>query len=567
MKRLLAELSALLISSLIVISVVYYKIPSVYIQQAIAVLVAALLIINRVLSSRHYQSSSSNEHSSSSNKSLPFFVSIVLITLISAFLQLLVLSSGGFYSPFLILFHLFAISLSFLLNIRIAIGFLFFSIATLISGTALDNRLSGLFTGDPWSAVLIMFSFVAIIPLFQLISSSYRLKEAISKILSTQLKLTSAQLELTKKRDRSLLGGLSDLVVVTDLSLNILSLNEAAIRALKLSSAEALGKFFFDVIYLKDMNGGLVDPHYLPLGDAAERGTAHMINDLLLYTKNTPFPRKINLGIHPTRNLEGHIDQIVFIISNFYETGHSSIAYQNVEKAVLRHKSLLEAVKNELQEKNMKQLKARIELLGKTEEDILTATEIITQGIKSGSNLSDVANLMQHVFVDKKGFAEDLAVSLELRMSQEFTEQFTTLEIGEGKVLPIAFTSQYFTALIEPRWFDVLMEKITDLAILLSLKKNPALVRIFMSYDKESVKIDVGCAYPAPVPKDFEKMLLTEYYGSLGADANMVLGSGLEGYLIKSITTLMDIPLYITYNEDSQTLIFSVKLSKAPIHN
>lgn len=558
MKRLLAELFVLLISSLVSIAVVYYKVPSTFIQQIIAVLVAVFLIINRVLSSRH-------EGGSSAKKTFPFLVSLILVNLISAFLQLLVLSSGGFYSPFLILFHLFAISISFMLNIWAAVGFLGFSVATLGVGTLLDSRLHSLFTGDPWSAILILLSFVAIIPLFLLISSSYRLKEAISKILSTQLRLTSAQLELTKRRGESLLEGLSDLVVVTDLNLKILSLNEAAIRALKLSSAEALGQFFLDVIYLKDLNGKSVDPQFLSLGDVLENGTAHLINDLLLYTKNSISPKRINLGIHPTKNLEGHIDQIVFIISNFYDDKHSNVAYKNIEKAALRHKSLLEAIKNELQEKNMRELKSKIELLGNTEEDILTATEIIANGVKSGFNLSDAANLMQHILADKKSFAEGLAVSLELRLSKEFTDQFTTLEIEEGKLVPVAFTSQYFTALVEPRWFDILMKKILDLVILLSLKKNPAHVLVFMSYDKESVKIDVGCAYPAPVPQDFEKLLLTEFYGSLGADADMALGSGLEGYLIKTITTLMNIPLYVNYREDSQMLNFSVQLSKGLI--
>lgn len=550
MKRQLIQIFALLIASLIVASVIYYKIPSIVLQQSIAVLVVVLLIVNRFVFSR--------------SKSIPFMITSALIALVSIFLQLLVISSGGFYSPFLILFHLFAISLSFLFAVKIAISFLGFSIMTLIAGTLLDARLHSLFVNDPFSAALYLLSFAVIIPLYQLVSSRYHLEEAVSKILSIQLKQKGAQLELTQKRDESLLGGLSDLVIVIDLNLKILSVNEATIRTLKLSSAEALGQSIFDVFILKDMRGEGVERKFLSIDEIIERGTTHFFDNLLLYTKNTPLPRKINLRIHPTKNLAGRIDQIVFIISNAYSGGRLNVAYQNIEQAALRHESLLEVIKNELEEKNLKVLKGKIELLGKTEEDILTATEIISYGIKPNFTLLDSANLMQRVVANEKDFAGSLGVLLQFSLSKEFTEKFITLNSKGEQPIPQAFTSQYFTALSELRWLDFLLEKILDLSILLSIKEKQPKVEASISFDEKAVKIDVSCVYLPPVPKDFEKLLLTEYYGNL-MTTDITLGSGLEGYLIKTIATLLNLSFNVVYNEQLSMLYFSVRLPKGPI--
>lgn len=550
MKRQLMQIFALLLTSLLTVSVIYFKIPSIVLQQSIAVFVVVLLIANRFVFSR--------------SKSIPFVITTALIALVSIFLQLLVISSGGFYSPFLILFHLFAIALSFLFAVKIAIGFLSFSIMALIAGTLLDPRLHSLFVNDPFSAALYLLSFAVIIPLYQLVSSRYHLEEAISKILSIQLKQKGAQLELTQKRDESLLGGLSDLVIVIDLNLKILSVNEATIRTLKLSSAEALGQSVFNVLYLKDMKGEGVDRNFLSIDEIIERGTTHFFDNLLLYTKNTPLPRKINLRIYPTKNLAGQIDQIVFIISNAYSGGHLNVAYQNIEQAALRHESLLEAIKNELEEKDLKVLKGKIELLGKTEEDILTATEIISFGIKPNFTLLDAANLMQRVVDNEKDFARSLGIPLNFSLSKEFREKFITLDSQDNQPIPQAFTSQYFTALSELRWIDILLKKILDLLILLSVKEKQPRVEASISFDEKAVRIDVSCIYLQPVPKDFEKLLLTEYYGNLG-NVEITLGSGLEGYLIKTIAALLNLSFNIVYNEKSSALYFTVRLPKGPV--
>lgn len=539
----------LFVSSLVSVAVVFYKIPSSFLQQSIGVLIVILLVVvHRVVFSR--------------KQPLPSVISLALTFFVSVFLQLLVLSSGGFFSPFLILFHLFAISVSFLIGVRIAIGFLCFSIIALVVNTLLDGKLYGLLINDPWSAVLYILSFAVIVPLYQLISNTYHLEKAVSKILSTQLKLTTtqlqqkgAQLELTQKRDESLLGGLSDLVITTDLNLGMLQINEAAAKALNINSDDAHGQPIFKMLDLKDVNSRVVDGQFLEVEEIIKSGTTHLLSNLLLYTRGTAIPKKINLRIHPTRNLEGQIDQLVFIISNYSGGGHTTAGYQDIDEAIKRNKSLMELIEKELQEKNLEQLHARVQLLGKTEEDILTAIQITNHGIKPNFSLIDAADLMSRVVAGGKGFAKSQGVLLNFSLSQEFMDKFSTVDFGEEQPLPLAFTSQYFTVFTEPHWLNFLMKKILDLFILFGAKEGQK-VGVLVSYDTESVKVEVSCIYKPPALQDFEKKILDQYPDN---------GNGLEGYLIRTVSTLLNIPYTITYKEDLRTLNFTVKLSKTPV--
>ncbi|MBI2338396.1 hypothetical protein HYU95_04400 [Candidatus Daviesbacteria bacterium] len=543
MKRNLIELGVLFISSLISVAVVFYKIPASLLQQSIGVMIVILLIVvHRFVFSR--------------KQSLPFIVSLALTFLVSIFLQLLVLSSGGFYSPFLILFHLFAISASFLIGVRIAIGFLGFSIIALVASTLLDSKLYGILINDPWSAILYILSFVVIVPLYNLISSTYHLEKAVSKILSSQLKLTTtqleqkgAQLELTKKRDESLMGGLSDAVITTDLNLGIVSINEAAVKILNIGSDQARGQPIFALLNLKDIQSRVVDAEFLEVEEIIRSGTTHLLSNLLLYTKGAAIPKKINLRIHPTKNLEGQIDQLVFIISNYAGGGHTTVGYQDIDEAIKRNKALLETVKKELLEKSLLQLDAKVELLGKTEEDILTAIQIANHGIKPGFSLIDAADLMQRTVEGEKGFAKSLGVPLNFSLSKEFMEKFTAVDFEGKQPIPLAFTSQYFTVFTEPHWINFLMKKILDLSILLSTKERNPKVDVLVSYDAETIAIEVSCIssqkqIPDTLPDN---------------------GNGLESYLIKTITTLLNIPFSVIYKEESRILNFTVKLSKTPV--
>lgn len=551
MLSLFLEPFLLLVSSLVSLAVVFYNIPTSTVQQAIAaLLIILLIIINRSVLSRHQAISRK-------------FIDLIVF-LVATFLQLLILSSGGFYSPFLILFHLFAIGSGFLLNLRIAIGFLVFAVSVLIINTLfLDKKLLMVFTNDPWAAVLYILSFIIIVPIFQVVVSRYHLKDTISKALTTQLKATDTQLKLSQKRHESLLGGLSDLAIVTNVHLRILSFNEITTRSLHLSSSELLGRSLFDVLFLKNIEGAMIDSQLLGIEKVLNDGLGFDVNNLLLYTKNSTLPKKVSIQIRPTTNLDGRIDQIVFIISGAFAENIHSQMFHNTEQAILRSESSLEELKNNLRDRGLEDLRARVELLGKAEKDILLASELEDHGVKPSLTLADIAELVQKVITREQSIATSLRVNLRLSFDPQFTARFMTLQLGNGQV-PVMMTSPYFTVAVEPKWFDLLMGKLVDLAIFLSSREKSPQVTVWLSYTNENVEVLVSTSCSLPLVGR-ESLLLTEYYGDLGTQSGLSLGSGLEGYIAKSIATLLNIPIEVKYQPDLSSLALILKLSKKPI--
>src|SRR4029077_8288995 len=100
----------------------------------------------------------------------------------------------------------------------------------------------------PWSVVLYFISFIVIIPLAQILTRNYHLKDAVSKMLSEYIKIE-------ERREESILTGLSEMIIVTASDLKILSANNAAERALGLSDSELIQKPFLEACPLKDKDG------------------------------------------------------------------------------------------------------------------------------------------------------------------------------------------------------------------------------------------------------------------------------------------------------------------------
>src|SRR5258708_330049 len=297
-----------LLSSIVSLLIIYNKIPTRNLQQIIALLLVFLLaILSRFLFSN-------------SGKINTGWLASSLVFLSSLLVQLLVLSSGGFYSPFLILIHLFTLGASFLLNLPTAISFLFFSVILLFLHIKLDPNILKLFNEDFWSAVLYFISFIVIVPLSFLLMRTYHIKDTLSKILSEHL-------QLGKLREESILSGLSELVIVTDINMRILYVNSAVEKELGLNGPELLHKYFLEVFPLKDSDGNTATVQSLSIDSALLDKAARMVNNFYFYGKSRT---RVTIQIRPIVDLNGKLIQVVFVITEAttgtsYYPSHSSI--------------------------------------------------------------------------------------------------------------------------------------------------------------------------------------------------------------------------------------------------
>ena len=140
------EILIFLFSSLTICSLIYLRIPQSLLQALAAILLAAVIIVSRIVFLK--------------SKQLHGQLYRYLLLFISAlFVQLLVITTGGFLSPFVILLYLFTLGISFLFNLQSSISFLVFSALTLTANIFLNSQMQAIFRDDPWSTILYFISF------------------------------------------------------------------------------------------------------------------------------------------------------------------------------------------------------------------------------------------------------------------------------------------------------------------------------------------------------------------------------------------------------------------------
>lgn len=532
-----------LLSSLVTLAAIYYKLSIVRLQQITALLLIIILfILNRFVFSRNKQM-------------LTLWPRLVLLLFSSLIIQLIVLSTGGFFSPFLILLYLYFLGISFLLNLQASVSFLIFSVIVLIANIWLSRDLFALFRDDPFSFILYLISFMVIIPLAQFLNRSYHIKDTLSQMLSEHL-------YQGKLREKSILQGLNELVLVTDKNLKILSVNQAVEEIVGLLSTDIIGRKFLDILALQYKDGTKATMDNLSIDQVLADKTARIINGFTLIDKSR-VSTEVTIRINPIADLNKGIDQFVFVIKEGNFDTNTLSVHRDLDRA---HKnfdlSFAEFTKT-LKVTSLPTLNLRARLLRKMEEDILLAQEIEDHPIKETVSFPDVAEVCQGVLISKEEFAKNLNVSLQFMLPPEETTEASRLSLRAQKVQYSVLSSvSSFSIPIDPYWLKVILEKLLDISILLvSDKKNPEVQLLLSRENNKIIEISI-ISTPLVISEKDQNELLTEYFGELGEITNLRLGSGLEGFIAQRVAEHLKIPLNIKSELHSNRLIISLKVKK-----
>lgn len=533
------------ISSAITLSLVYYQVPTRVLQQIITLLlVIILLFLNRFIFAR-------------TKPTLGNWSRLFLLLLSSLIVQLIVLSTGGFFSPFLILLHLFTLGTSFLLNIKASISFLVFSLISLILNIYLNQNLMALFREDPFSFALYLISFIVIIPLAQLLTRSYHIKDTLSKILTENL----YQAHL---KEESILRGLNELVLVTDKGLKIISVNQTVEKMVKLPSSEIVGKGLLEVLSLKNKDDTKVSWQNLSISQMIEDKISRIIKDLYLSSGSKAAPILVTMQARPITDSQGKVNQFVFVISEGRIGGVYLAQHADLDQAHKRLQSSFEDFEKTLSGANLV-TKLRAELLKKMEEDLLTAQEIEDHSIKETPALPDVAEICQQAVILKRELANGLNVALELVLPpEESITEATLISLREKRVASTVLPVSNFAVPADPKWISLLIEKLLDISILLSSgQKNPK-VRVSLNHlDTKTFTVLITATYPK-ISDKLQKDFFTQYFGELGTSSNLRLGSGLEGFIVQNILTHLGLVFDFKSDQYPQPgqVSFEIKFSK-----
>lgn len=538
---IIIEAVIFLLSSLISFSVSYFHLAPTIIQEIVLALFVIVLIISRRFLSPNRTSD------------LPFLIKGVLLLLSTVFVQLLVVSSGGFSSPFLILFYLFTLGLSLFIKLHTAIMFLIFSVALLFSNLFIATGTTNLFQQDPATALLYIISFLTVIPLSVFLARTYSFQNTVSSLLARHV-------QLAKRREELIMVKLDELIVVTDPSLNIISANEAVEKALQTPLSTIVNQPFLETIRLENSDGKPASIANLSIDQALLNKTTYLIEGFSLYYQTNILPKKVNIQVSPLTDMNGVIVQLVFVINN--SQSQSKQKQATLEQTRIKHKAIIENLKKALTANNQQEIKMEIEALGKIGEDLFTAIEVGDPSFKPRHDLQDIALVCQNTVSAKEDFAKSLNVGLQFGFSEEEVEEKAIMDLTIQKTPKEMLPYSAFSSPTDITWFTILMQKLLDMATLIASGTKNSLVEITVTHPVNN-RFSVIITIPSPFLSEQEQQqLFEEYYGQIGTKTNLRLGSGLEGYIAKNISAQLNIPIQTKYVKNS--LEFILSLSQLP---
>jgi len=532
------------VSSIITLALIYFHAPIPLLQQITAALLVILLISAGRLTSRPANTGS---------KKVLYLFSLGIS---SFFVQVLILATGGIYSSFLILVHLYTLGSSFLLDISSSIIFLVFTLIILVFNISLTPQILTIFRDDPGTAILYFISFIIVIPLAQYLMYSYHLKDNLLRALKEYA-------ETGEQREKSILNNIKEMVVVTDQSLKILSANDTVEQSLGLIPDTYLNHPMLDFIPLKDSNNNPLTAKELSIDQILDDKVIRIINGFFFQAPSDPKPKSVAIQIRPVTNSKNEISQIVFLITD-PQKQKGLQKHSDLEEALTKHKLLAEQLKTTLTKAGLNDTLSKFELFNKTETDLTLAYELEDHPINNNPTPEDLAALGKQIVASKQNLAQALGVKLEFTLSSQENDEANLLLLLDKGITPQALPLSPFTVPVDKHWFIIAIQKILDLSLLLASSKPRQQVELSVKHNEQNsqlVSLLVTIPYYSISNQEIQK-LFVQYYSGLTNKSNLHLGSGLEGFIAKSILDQLNIFINTKFDQNTSSLVFSFDIIK-----
>jgi hypothetical protein len=135
---------------------------------------------------------------------------------------------------------------------------------------------------------------------------------------------------------------------------------------------------------------------------------------------------------------------------------------------------------------------------------------------------------------------------------------------GENfQIDPEKFTGPFFTLLCDAKNCEIVMTKLLDLSVFLASSIPSAQIVVNLKLFKKSIIIEIQVPNPNLSKADIPSLFVPNY-ANLNNKTNLLAGSGLEGYLIKTLSSRIQMPVTAAINKDTTKIIFTWVLKKKP---
>lgn len=481
---------------------------------------------------------------------------LVVLFISSLLVQTIVISSGGLYSPLLILVHIFTLGAILLLGSSSPIIFLASSLGVLIFHISYDKNLYQFFQNDPWAVAIYALSIAIVIPLALYLSHSNSVKSKFNDFLKDYIKVS-------EQRQKSIMTALSNLVVVTDKGLSILSVNTAFERLLRLSTSQVINKPILEVIKLRDVQNNVVTVEMLPVKEAIADKATHFTEGYSLEISTQTLPKPVTIQIKPVADTRGQITQIIFVFTDpLVKIGFNT--HPSVKEAVRKHDSLLSVVTGPQDKLPSFSVQLLILLIAHIEEDILTVQEMEDHPLQEVIGFVDLVVFTKQILDSKKMFYEFLGITPNLKFEDESKSEEAFLNMDKSELTQSTTALSKYSAPVDGYLLKIVLSKIIDLAVFITASaphKNLD-INLHLADSNQTIVVDIqfpsGDLKEADLPnlfiKDYPRLKISTL-----KDA-----SGLEGYIADKVAKTVQMELSAGLNPVIKTATLSLALSKIP---
>jgi len=538
MKQFLIQSVVFILSSILSILLIYLSRSHQFYQQLIPILlILAIGIASRI--------------KSDSNSRLGFSkLSVLLIS--SLLVQTVVLSSGGFYSPLLILLHIYTLGTILLLSSSSPIIYLVSSLGVLIFHISFDKNLNQFFQNDPWAVAIYALSIIIVIPLALYLSHSNSVKSKFNDLLRDYI-------EMSEKRQKSILTAISNMVIITNTELKITSVNIAVERLLHISAQEVEGKPLNEVLFLKNQQGFTIFLDDLPIQQALTDKASHIVEGYSIETRIDTIPKPITIQIRPLTNPQGETTQVVFVLTDpLVKIGFNT--HPTVNDALRKRDLLLASLTSP---KPLLALSATqiIVLITHIEEDILIAQEMEDHPLQEVIGFADLVSLTKQVVAQKSVFYQSIGNIPQVSFEDDDRSETAFLNLHSQELGQ--FKMSKYTVAVDRYLLKLVLEKMIDFAVLAGGPQNK--IQIRLSLLPENIKIEILMPSANLTQNDLLNFLNKNYPGIKLPNLNK--SSGLEGYIAGKISRTINLSVETALNPYKKTVTIALSvLKKARIH-
>lgn len=472
----------------------------------------------------------------------------IMLIIFTIFIQLIVLSSGGLKSPFFIFIHLFMIITSLIFSFSVSLFFLLASCIIIALDISFRQNLLMFILNDPYTVILQISSLITIIPVSYIVTQHYHFKNKLSGILHAQVISNEAILE-----------NIEELIIITDTKLQILSVNDAVEKAIQKSDSEIIGRPIFQTLLIKDNYGKLVNKETFLAKNKTHKKN---ISEEFFLINSRLATRRIHILMQPVKDPENNINQFNFIISNASQKEQkTNPLFTTLDKAKTKYDAISEKVKQVLTDNSLTDVRMQIILLEKIQNDMYVL-QTLNESIKNNDMTHvDISQLCKQTVSREQDFASGFQVTLQFKMPDFGIKDIAPLTVKNFPIKTNQFTGPFFTVLTDINYFTVIIKKLLDIGIFLaSTEANPLTSLTIQRGNKDSITIKITSSCPV-LSKEEVADITSAYYNKLYNKTNLHIGSGLEGYLAKTLCEELNIPLEINYYNKTITTTLSPKKS------